>query len=302
MDERLCFVQFLHPGGEHGPGPGGVTPWNPQSRPHRRKFLVSQGRHVEAPGSGEPKDGRICFWGEWEPPSRVTALGTGGGNGLPRFLHEPFLESRPDYAGAQNTDPFVFWECFHYTGCQQNTKRGPTQLRHLRPGSVILFGSHSRGAFLLDTVFVVARFVDHTQADYRRALRGALSDGYRTATIAPWYGESASCRPISISSPRSYRLYFGATHEEPFRGMFSFFPCQPHVGGTSGFARPGIQIGGVVTDSLRQGKRLNRQTSVDDVCRLWDGVVRQVTAQGLRLGVSAVMPPWISAKGQPGED
>ena len=46
-----------------------------------------------------------------------------------------------DGVWRQNTDPFVFGERFHYTGCLRHTRRGPTQLRYLAPGSLVLFGS-----------------------------------------------------------------------------------------------------------------------------------------------------------------
>jgi hypothetical protein len=53
----------------------------------------------------------------------------------------------------QNTDPFVFGDQFHYTGCLQHTKRGATQLRYLDRGSVILFGScREKRDFVVDTV------------------------------------------------------------------------------------------------------------------------------------------------------
>ena len=52
-------------------------------------------------------------------------------------------------------DPFVFGPQFHYTGCMQHREGRPTQLRHLRAGSVVLFGSCTgRSSFVLDTVFV----------------------------------------------------------------------------------------------------------------------------------------------------
>ncbi len=47
-------------------------------------------------------------------------------------------------------------------GCQQNTKRGATQLRYLDRGSVILFGSCVNGSLVLDTVFVADSWEDHS--------------------------------------------------------------------------------------------------------------------------------------------
>jgi hypothetical protein len=66
MDEKLCFVQFLHPSGEHRPDDGVIKRWN--TKEHKRKCLVSPGKYV----AGEKLiEGRIEFWGEWEPESRV---------------------------------------------------------------------------------------------------------------------------------------------------------------------------------------------------------------------------------------
>src|SRR5207253_1444740 len=103
------------------------------------KFLLTRGEYLLG---HDRVAGRVAFWGEWEPPSRVTDLYPTR-NGLPRFAHEPFVEDRPTYRGLHNTDPFVFGPQFLYTNCQQYTNHGqtPTQLRWLDRGSVILFGS-----------------------------------------------------------------------------------------------------------------------------------------------------------------
>jgi hypothetical protein len=46
----------------------------------------------------------------------------------------------------------------------------------------------------------------------------------------------------------------------------------------------------VITDTHYQGKKINPQVHVSDAKRLWDEVVRQVTDQGLMLGISAALP------------
>ncbi len=42
MDDKLCFVQFIHPGGEHEPDDGLHKGWN--KKVHKRKFLKRVGR------------------------------------------------------------------------------------------------------------------------------------------------------------------------------------------------------------------------------------------------------------------
>ena len=44
MRERRCFVQFIHPGGEHRPDAGDMKHWN-RGR-HQRKFLKRAGRYM----------------------------------------------------------------------------------------------------------------------------------------------------------------------------------------------------------------------------------------------------------------
>lgn len=61
MHERRLFVQFIHPGGEHRPDGDGHKEWN--TGPHRRKFLTSRGRFLQA---GEIRADDLVFWGEWE--------------------------------------------------------------------------------------------------------------------------------------------------------------------------------------------------------------------------------------------
>jgi hypothetical protein len=211
----------------------------------------------------------------------------------------PSGPTRTHTRGLHNTDPFVFGDRFHYTGCLQHTKHGPTQLRNLCRGSVILFGSKRPGRpeFTLDTVFVVAGFVDHTRRDYKRKLAGVVSETYAAVTLAPWYGETPGCKPPesnggcnSLESERSFRLYLGATLEDPVDGMFSFFPCLTGDGIAQGFARPAIRIPEVISPKMTQNKRLNPRQSTDEITPLWNEVVRQVIAQDLALGIHADLP------------
>lgn len=280
MRERRCFVQFMHPGGEHQPDQADRKRWN--RGPHRRKFLKSRGRYLER---GQVNEGEIAFWGEWEPESCVLHRYTDGGPDAPRFLYEPYYVEPRDGAWRQNTDPFVFGTAFHYTGCMQHTKRGPTQLRLLERGSIILFGScRGKRRFVLDTAFVIADSADHNAADHQKRLDGRISDTYRAVTIDPWYR-------ATLPQGRSHRLYWGATRERPVCGMFSFFPCQRFAEGARGFERPEIQLPGFVTPSLTQGKIITRDVALADLADLWGHVAGQVERQALALGIHAELPP-----------
>lgn len=280
MRERRCFVQFIHPGGEHWPDQVDLKLWNREA--HRRKFLKSRGRYI---AGDEVREGEIVFWGEWEPESRVIARYSNRVADGPHFLYEPYFVDHRDGAWRQNTDPFVFGERFHYTGCLQHTRLGPTQLRFLAPGSLVLFGScREKSRFVADTVFVVSQHVDHAAGDWEEVLDGKVAGVYWKVTLEPWYRGS-------VPAGQSHRLYFGATPEEPVAGMFSFFPCGPYDHGERGFARPEIHIPGFITRHLTQGKKIARDLSLAEVGELWEQVVRQVESQGLSLGTYAELPP-----------
>ena len=284
-ENSLCFVQFLHPGGEHRPDKGRFKAWN--RRDHQRKFIVSKGRAVRGK---EALEAELVFWGEWEPESEVYGAIRQPMPQGPRHIYRPFYVVPHSYDRLQNTDPFVFGT-FLYGICQQHRSTGPTQLRYLKRGSVILFGSCVADEFVLDTVFVVRDWIDHNRSSYRSALSGRVPPGYMDITMNPLY---LSGRGVEDSCPsdtdRSYRLYFGATYDAPVEGMYSFFPCLPLDRGGHGFARPTIRDTRIITTNHRQSYRLNPQPAQDQVRELWHSVVEQVLAQGLWQGVQAQMP------------
>ena len=186
--------------------------------------------------------------------------------------------------GLQNTDPFVFGPRFLYTGCQQHTNQGrsETQLRRLTRGSVILFGSCRGDRFVLDTVFVVADHLDHGVADHQRILAGEVPEEYWTVTMGPWYADGGGTQ--------SFRLYRGATPDEPVAGMFSFTPCLPTEGGAQRFPRPEIRLPGVITPQLRQGKKIAKFDSLEPLRELWAQVLLQVEDAGLAAAARVAMP------------
>lgn len=224
MQDRLCFVQFMHPGKEHWPDAVGVKKWTKSADGHGRKYLRSPGRYLHHLHES-PTEGDFGFWGEWEAPSEVAAAVNPPSEG-PRLVHRPFWSPLASYVGLHNTDPFVFGDRFFYTGCLQHTRRGPTQLRNLSRGSVILFGSKRPGhpEFTIDTVFVVAHSIDHSRRSYQRKLADVVSATYAAVTLGPWYADAASC---TASEPEhSFRLYLGATIDDPVDGYVQLLPLR----------------------------------------------------------------------------
>lgn len=303
MEDKLCFVQFLHPGGEHCPDEGNKKSWNRAEFPHRRTFVKHRGRYV---ADGAVEENEIVFWCEWEPEADLvrpidSPLPLG-----PNHIFEPYYVVPESYWGLHNTDPFVFGDEFYYTWCCQIRRSGAqTQLCYLAAGTVILFGSCRGKSFILDAVLVVDRSVWHRRDNYRDVLQGLLPQAYAEVTIAPSYGEHAAkgfgCGPkradtkpkrgcAEPSPVASNRLYFGAMYDRPYAGMYSFFPCRPYDPEDKGFERPRIHIPDIIRDGMAMGFKLNPQPSLEDSKKLWDEVVKQVTDQGLMLGVWAAMP------------
>lgn len=278
MDDKLCVVQFLHPGGEHVPDGGPHMPWN--TGPHRRKFLINPGEYVVGNDLSRTHHAELTFWGEWEPQSEVTPFGPPY-SGAPQYLHRPYYVLPPPGQQVQNTDPFVFGDRFRYTYCLQKTVFGPTQLQHLAHGSVILFGSCiGKSRFALDTVFIVDQGADYQPAHYKVALAGQVPSVYEDVTL------SRIAEPPGVT----LRLYTGATHAQQIHHMFSFFPCLPAHSVPGAFARPTITIPDVITPTLCQGKKITVQSDVSSAADLWREIVSQVSAQGLDLGIHATLP------------
>ena len=259
-------------------------PWN--RGPHKRKFIRIRGTYVAQTADAQIKDAVLGFWGEWEPQSTAMAIAAPLPGG-PAWIHEPFYSPPADNSWRQNTDPCVFGG-FRYTCCQQHVKRRPTGMQRLESGSMILFGSYVADRFVLDTVFVIGKGdragavagVEHDSTTFRR-LRGVVPAAYLDVTLEPWYSEDPA---------EPCRLYDGATVDAPIDGMYSFFPCLPWTDGRNGFARPHLDLPGVMTQSQRQGRRVSVVTE-RVISSLWAEVGAQVVSQGLQLGVSAEMPP-----------
>jgi hypothetical protein len=284
-DTGVRLVQFIHPGGEHEPDSEDARSWNTGA--HKRKFIKLPGQYLTVP-DGQSTASELVFWAEWEPSSQLIKTFAAPAHERPRFLYAPVLEPfRDNTPPLMNTDPFVYGDHFFYGICKQNTRKGPTQLQRLEKGSVILFGSGKSRRFILDTVFVVADYVDYTPENYREVLKDRVPPEYFTVSLDPIAYEMK----VRGQSTMPFRLYIGATYHQPYEGMFSFFPCRPYsAGDEQGFARPVIRREGLITDNLTQGQRLNRISTADEMRELWSDVTRQILDQGLHLGVYAEIP------------
>ena len=284
--DKLCFIQFIHPGGEHKPDSGTIRTWN--ADPHLRKFVKSPGKYMTAI-DGQAKDGDITFWVEWEPSSIAVKKYEAPVKEGPKYLFVPWLEEFPaDLANSQTTDPWVFGDKFYYSFCLQNTSKGPTGLRYLAKGTVILFGSCiGQEKFVVDTVFVVADYVDYNDRNYEEKLKGVVPPEYLPMAVYPVYKD-----PARGDDEGDFRLYIGATYDKPYNGMFSYVPSQPYTEEGKGFPRPAVAIPDIITNNLSRGKRFNEQKSMEDTVRLWNEATAQMLKQGAVLGVLAEMPEW----------
>ena len=282
VSSSRCFVQFSHPGSEHEPDPGGGKAWNTHDSSHARKFMEFLGRWVDADGSR--RSGRLRAWGEWEAESRlVRELRRPDGDWLhPRFLWEPFFVSKSDHRRLHNTDPFIFGERFLYSNCGQPRKPG---LRALGRGSVVAFGSGRKIAgerrWMLDTVLVVADSVEYDADTARLALADVVPEAFLEVTAGP----------IADNEEATFRLYRGATPDDPVDGMYSFFPAR-EAEGDSGFPRPVIELPDEYFNprSWQAPKGLWRDRSVDERRGLWRSLAEQVYHDGLVLGIRAALP------------
>jgi hypothetical protein len=240
------FVQFPHPGREHNPG--GVLRHPCNTGEHRRKFLRSDGSYVDRDGSTYAAP--LVFWGEWKPPSYQVKHWPAAGS-LPRYLHDPVWEHPKNSGPRQNTDPWVFGDCFRYSNCKQHSQ---TALRKLARGSLILFGSTLDGNFVADTVFVV-----RDSRPFRTAEPPDGKDAFRVCTIQSLL-TGAEC------SGDAFILYRGATYGAPV--------CRREDTIEPRFCRPTISLPACYLNpaSTRSPSGAKEPRSVAEICRLWEEI------------------------------
>jgi hypothetical protein len=279
------IVQFTHPGHEHGPEKNNPNHKNWNAGAHKRKFLHATGRYVQG---NQLHSGELLFWGEWEPPSVVNEFASRPTWFHPRWLHRPYLpevipDPHSDGASLQNTDPYVFDGPFKYAICKQFKSRTgrPTQLANLDRGSIVLFGSTGNqnkpnAFFQLDTVFVVGDYLEYDVSDPAPLSLPELRD-YHTAVFQMAF-------PNPTKNSLKLRLYFGATYDNPFEGMYSFSPAQVFNGQSQGFPRVALKDLPYLTNNLNAAPKISG-VSIDQSTIFWEEIRTISREQGCVEGV-----------------
>jgi hypothetical protein len=289
--QMLQVVQFVHPEFEyrHAKYVGwrraraGVMKWKPGRSRHDRKFMLARGSLLDWRAGLDHRLVPLVFWGEWEGPSVFWRIESPGGP-LPSIVHAPFRPSERPSASVQNTDPMVFGDASVYSNCLQGAYRS---LRHLSPGSIVLFGRHAAvdgPSFSLDTCLVIDRFESLVPAPLDDETWGA--DLLRDAVLGPLHTEGAD-GPLNV--------YLGQAPSHLSKGSFSFFPARLVRDSLALFARPELRptgaLRGVISPTKPQRIKVMSTLSVTDRNAIWTEVVKQVTRQGCGLGYHASAPP-----------
>lgn len=305
MNDKIAFVQFIHPGVECLPSrrsDSDIIPWNRGI--HRRKFLCQPGWYVK---NGRLVHDELTFWGEWEPQSRMTRIDNPIGSGGPHVIHHPLLDLDEPKRDAQrrcrqNTDPFVFHEQFLYRCCQQVTATGPTQLAHLSSGSIVLFGSRVNNLFAIDTVFVVGKFRDYYDQKGGIKFDPNLREYAEIVGVGLKGSRSGNCSGCGNNlknrrRPSKMRLYYGASPETPFEGMYSFVPCKRLSGNEQGWARPTLTrdemrdiYDDCITDNLTQGRKYCDDVTLERNVEAWNHIRKLFADRGYLEGVKFECP------------
>ena len=305
MADKRCFVQFPHPGHEHGSKSGRV--WNTVNRDHRRKFMQFRGKWIDEDGITHTDDLRA--WGEWEPESKLILEFNrkDGDTRHPSYLWKPYWIRKDNYRLLHNTDPFIFGDCFLYSNCGQSavSKQG---LKQLGEGSVIVFGSGKKidgqRKWVLDTVFVVRDSCWYDPLNPRKMLEGKVPDEFLEVIGGPLVAWAKDLREGSASAacaPKSerLRLYRGATPDDPVDEMFSFFPAI-RADHEPSFARPIIDLKDkkiLNPGNWQAPKGARHCRKPEELRRLWNSLVEKVRGKKVRgekrlvLGTHAEMPP-----------
>ena len=126
-------------------------------------------------------------------------------------------------------------ECQNRVQTPRNFGLTNRKLRHLAPGSLVLFGSTVAGEFVLDTFLVVGGHRDYFVPD--------------SADIdCPQGVQDVVLEPLRRGDPpkgawrTELRLYEGVSYGSYSEGPYSFVPCQPWEEGSVGFPRPVIRL------------------------------------------------------------
>jgi hypothetical protein len=154
-------VQLNHPGhqkkfkignGYIKIGKNIIREWN-RDNVHYRKFIRNKGYYLSEIDQLHPFQDDLDFWGEWEGNSFFKQFTQNDFRIFPNGIHSPFHSLL--IQNQQNTDPYIYGDCFKYCICKQTGR-----LCNLVVDDLILFGTTmpSIKKFYIDTVFIVKDF------------------------------------------------------------------------------------------------------------------------------------------------
>ena len=202
----------------------------------------------------------------------------------------------------QNTDPFVFHEQFLYRCCQQTHATGQTQLAHLLPGSIVLFGSKVNELFAIDTVFVVGDYRDYY--DRKGGMHfdpnlKAYAEIVGVGLKSSGHGNCSGCgnNPKNRSKCSQMRLYYGASPDKRCDGMYSFVPCKRLSDNAQGWARPTLTRDDMrdiyddcISDNLQQGRKYCKDATLKGNIAAWNRIRELFADRGYLEGVKFECP------------
>lgn len=309
---KTLLVQFQHNGSEHKCGFGDhIKKWN--TGEHARKFIRVKGKYLSDLTSHEKND-ELMFWGEWEAESIFEKIKCNEKQeaGYPKYIHKPVVKITNEL-GLQNTDPYVFGDNFIFSCCKQQSFK---QLRHLQPGSIIVFGSKLDNKFVIDTVFVIKdgqdyninniKSLDVSRTFYEATLKRIFIDDMIKLGII----DSENAVEDKVDSGKScinkfetclndnklqFRLYKGVSYEEKdkFKGMFSFFPCKQFKE-DEGFKRVHLESTegrNLFNDDKSVGVSYSiKFDTLDEAYKIWKQIADSILKQGYCLGIYAEEP------------
>ena len=143
-------------------------------------------------------------------------------------------------------------------------------------------------------MLVVKDFVDYAVADARASLKPWVPATFLDVTAGPLTdnAEEASTSSASCATGRRrFRLYWGATPNDPVDEMFSFFPAIPATAG-SVFPRPLVELPCKYFNprNVRAPKGARAKLQPRELRDLWERLVEQVRDASLVLGTHAALP------------
>lgn len=238
-----------------------IREWNNYPK-HYRKFIRCDGEYLLSLET-QPLKEKLQFWGEWEGNSVFSPIGNK--NNIPNGIHEPFHSTIK--IGCQNTDPYVYGDCFKYATCSQSG-----ELVNLLPDSIVLFGTTKDAGFELDTVFIVKSYETAFSVSQNNAENYSLV--YREETL-----DRLKDTYLGPNPSRQKRLYKSKTWWND-KNYFSFVPCK--IDGNKGFQKALLPIPPFAKQKVGHPYR---QFDKTDHVILWEFIVSEVLKQGFSLGV-----------------